>query len=332
MEDYLEYGVYLMRKKQIVRTIVGILVVIFALAFGVWIGKKLEKTDTDQTIHLLIVGDSISEGAGASDPSLKWYKYLIPYMKDKYGKNLQITNVSMGGNTSYAGFVRVMQLEQKEDYDLVMICFGENDAEENFAENYEKLLQTIVGKWPSSKLITILESSQREYTPKIQTIQRLGEQYHVYVMDTISAFDQSGKKYEELCDDGTHPNDEGQKVYYSEAVKVIDQIYGQSLENYSAYLYYSMKDFSQGDDLSLKLRIDRKVDTIGIDYDRIPGHQEIEISIDEEQIWNYRNDWNYTFTQRHIEKIEKLSQQIEEIRITFSSKEQMDAFHGVIIE
>lgn len=54
------YGVYLMRKKQIVRTIVGILVVIFALAFGVWIGKKLEKTDTDQTIHLLIVGDSIS--------------------------------------------------------------------------------------------------------------------------------------------------------------------------------------------------------------------------------------------------------------------------------
>lgn len=322
-----------MRKKYIIaRIVIGILIVIFVVAFGVWIGRKWEKSNKNQTIHLLMVGDSISEGAGASDPSLKWYKYLIPYMKDTYGKDLQITNVSMGGNTSYAGFVRVMQMEQREDYDLVVVCFGENDAEKDLAENYERLLQTIVGKWPSCKLIIILESSQREYTPKIQTIQRLGEQYHAYVMDTISAFDQSGKKYEELCDDGTHPNDEGQKIYFSTAVKVMDQIYGQSLEKHSSFHYYSAKDFSQADDFALELRIDRSVDTIGIDYDLIPGYHEIEVNIDEESIWNYQNDWNYTFAQRHIEKIGKLNQQINEIRITFSSEEQRDAFHGIILE
>ena len=165
-----------MKRKTTV--VLEIIIVICAAICGIWLSGRRNGANIQEEFHVLIVGDSISEGAGASDPSLKWYKYLVPYVKETYGKNLQITNVSMGGNTSYAGYVRVMQLDEKENYDLVMVCFGENDAEADFAEYYEQLLQTIVERWPSCKLITILESSQREYTAKIQTIQRLSEQYH----------------------------------------------------------------------------------------------------------------------------------------------------------
>ena len=47
-----------------------------------------------KTVNLLIVGDSIGEGAGATDPANKWYKYLISYMKEEHNVNLKVTNVS----------------------------------------------------------------------------------------------------------------------------------------------------------------------------------------------------------------------------------------------
>ena len=88
-----------------------ILTVVFFLM--ILIGVGIAKTQDSNVLKVLIVGDSIGEGAGASDPTMKWYKYLIPYMKDTYGVKLDITNVSMGGNTSYAGYVRVMELDEK---------------------------------------------------------------------------------------------------------------------------------------------------------------------------------------------------------------------------
>mgnify|MGYP005966104205 FL=1 len=310
----------------------GIIIIIGIIICGIWMYQKTDKINTGEELQVLIVGDSIGEGAGASDPSLKWYKYLISYMKDKYGKELHITNVSMGGNTSYAGFVRVMQLKENEDYDLVMVCFGENDIEEDFSEHYEQLLQTILSKWPSCKLITILESSQREYTPKMQSVQRLSEQYHAYIMDTIAAFDRSGMKYEELCEDGTHPNDEGQKIYYKEASKVIDQIYGQVLEDNLKLQYYSMKEFKQTDSYSLELNAEGEICSIGIDYERIPGYHEIEVFVDGSSIWKYQDNWKPDYSQRHIEEIERGEQYITNIIITFSSKEQMEGFHGIILQ
>ncbi len=44
--------------------------------------------------------------------------------------------------------------------------------------------------------------------------------------DTIAAFNDSGRPYEELCDDGTHPNDEGQKVYYETVKTQMEAFHG----------------------------------------------------------------------------------------------------------
>ena len=84
----------------------------------------LEKWNRKNTIQLLIVGDSIGEGAGASDPAFKWYKYLIPYVEEQYGKKLEITNVSMGGNTSFAGYTRVMELRKLQEKDRCVVLQG----------------------------------------------------------------------------------------------------------------------------------------------------------------------------------------------------------------
>lgn len=325
------------------RFIVIIVLVVGALCFFLW------KNNTQNCTNLLIVGDSIGEGAGASDPSLKWYKYLIPYVKENYGDKLEITNVSMGGNTSYAGYVRTMELDDGKDYDIVIVCYGQNDEEENFSFYYEQMLQAIRKRWPSCQLITILESSQRGYTPKIQDILLLSREYKAFVADTIAAFEDSGMPYEELCDDGTHPNDEGQKVYFHEVAQILDEIYmnvqakedvdmikGGDGEVYSllpsTFCYYSKDKFEKVDALTYKVAIEKNVNRIGIDFVCISGHQEVMIALDGQKIWEYPYDWNYGFEQRHILEADNKERYVNEVTVRFSSEEQMKKFYGIILE
>lgn len=61
-----------------------VIVLLLIIITGLGIGSR----QRHNTLKMLIVGDSIGEGAGASGPSLKWYKYLAPYMKEAYGIKL----------------------------------------------------------------------------------------------------------------------------------------------------------------------------------------------------------------------------------------------------
>lgn len=49
------------------------------------------------------------------------------YLRTVNKASVAVTNVSMGGNTSYAGYVRTMDLDDSTDYDLAIICYGQND-------------------------------------------------------------------------------------------------------------------------------------------------------------------------------------------------------------
>lgn len=326
-------------KKSKVLIIVVVLIVVMVL-FGLGVVKR----QNSHSLKVLIVGDSIGEGAGASDPVFKWYKYLIPYMKEAYGVRLKITNVSMGGNTSYAGYARIMQLDDEEDYNLAIVCYGENDKPEDFSLYYESILRAINLKYPSCKLITILESSQRDYTDKIRTIQSLSEHYDAYVADTIAGFQSSGKTYEELCDDGTHPNDEGQKVYY-ETVRALMDVYYAEREQMAEHVvgavnqevvfldnfqYYSVDDFRKNDEYTYELEADIPLGMLGIDYTSVKGTNRITIYADGENICDKQIGWENDFTLRFIEIAANECEVHSAIQIVFSSKEQMEEFHGII--
>lgn len=322
--------------------ILGIIAAVILIAgAGFWAVQR----QNGHTLKLLIVGDSIGEGAGASDPSLKWYKYLIPYMKDAYGTKLDITNVSMGGNSSYAGYVRVMELEDSEDYDLAIICYGENDQQEDFPLYYESILRAVRGKYPSCKLMAILESSQKDYTEKIKAIEALGAYYSAYVADTIGAFRDSGRAYEELCDDGTHPNDEGQKIYYETVKEQMDIFYKQkdvpaaplpepfNLEvvNYTDFKYYSADDFERVEEYACELEMSIPFGRLGIDYTTVKGVNLITAYADDQKICEKEIGWNNDLSLEFIEVLKDECKVDSKIRIEFSSREQMEAFRGLIV-
>lgn len=163
-------------------------------------------------VNVLIVGDSIGTGAGKETDGLQWFKQLQSYLRTVNKASVAVTNISMGGNTSYAGYVRTMDLDDSTDYDLAIICYGQNDGSDDFSTYYESIIQAIRNKYPNCSIISILESSQRDYTSNITTIQSICDHYGIPVADTIAAFNNSGKSYDDLTKDGVHPNDAGQTI------------------------------------------------------------------------------------------------------------------------
>lgn len=331
----------LKRKRHIISISTAFIFIIIMVSVVLFAVKK----QNEMTWKILIVGDSIGEGAGASDPTLKWYKYLIPYMKDTYGIKLDITNVSMGGNTSYAGYARVMMLEEKEEYDIVIVCYGENDKEEDFSICYESILYAINHKYPSCGIITILESSQKGYTGKIKKIQDLSRHYDAYVADTVKAFEECGRAYEELCDDGTHPNDEGQKLYYETVREILDEMVlhedikknplitavNKEMEDFENFRYYSAEDFDKTDGYTYSLKTTAPLARLGLDYWCVKGDNQISVYADGQNICEKQYVWNNNFTLRFIEIAAEECMVESEIQIVFSSEAQMKAFEGMII-
>ncbi|MDD7049726.1 MAG: hypothetical protein PUI41_02215, partial [Lachnospiraceae bacterium] len=64
--------------------------ILVCILIGAIVRNQQAKQDT---YHLLIVGDSIGEGAGASDPVHKWYRLLTPFLEERYKCQVEITNV-----------------------------------------------------------------------------------------------------------------------------------------------------------------------------------------------------------------------------------------------
>lgn len=162
-------------------------------------------------VNVLIVGDSIAEnGQGEKG----WCTLLQNNLRKTYNNRVSFANVSMGGNVSYAGYVRTMALNDDVDYDMAIICYGQNDGTDGFSTNYESIIRAIRSKYPDCSIISILESSQREYTEKMTTIQSICEHYSIPVADTIASFNNSGKAYDDLTGDGVHPNEAEQPLYH----------------------------------------------------------------------------------------------------------------------
>lgn len=180
-------------------------------------GNVYQKLQNKEPVRVAVLGDSIGAGAG-SEMGIGWVPQVGKWMQDAYGSNVTLDNYSVGGTTSFYGYFTsktAMQANVLRDgtYDLVMICYGQNDGTGNFSLVYEALLREVKMLNPACQMITLLEHSQRGYTSNIKNIMSLSRHYDADVVDTIAAFANSGYTYEQLSYDEVHPNDAGHLVY-----------------------------------------------------------------------------------------------------------------------
>ncbi len=309
--------------------------------------KKLEasfyqKLSDGFDTNILIVGDSIGEGSGVATGGKQWFKQLQVYLQNYKGSKVSMTNVSMGGNTSYAGYVRTMALDDNIDYDLAIICYGQNDSLEGFSVNYESIIRAIESKYPNCSIISILESSQREYTEKMKVIQAICAHYDIPMADTIASFSNSGKKYEDLTKDGVHPNDVGQDIYYETIKNIIDnnikastgkmknvKAINKKVYNFDNFKWYDANnDFKRVDDTTFILEV-KASGILGIDYIYESGTNKADIYIDDKKYKSPTVIFDYDYSQRHIMIVNDDCTVKKKIKVVFDSKNQADGFKGM---
>lgn len=290
-------------------------------------------------VNVLVVGDSIAEG-GQGEKG--WCTLLQNNLRKTYGNSVSFTNVSMGGNASYAGYVRTMALNDNVDYDLAVICYGQNDGLDGFSSNYESIIRAIRSRYPDCSIISILESSQREYTEKMTTIQSICEHYGIPVADTIASFNNSGKAYGDLTGDGVHPNEAGQEIYFETVKAVIDDnvaastgkmadidVINADVHKFDNFIWYDANsDFERVDDTTFTISVNA-AGVLGIDYTFESGDNEADIYVDGKLYKSPTVTFNYDFSQRHILVVSDDCTVKSEIKVVFDTKDQANGFKGM---
>ena len=290
-------------------------------------------------VNVLVVGDSIAEG-GQGEKG--WCTLLQNNLRKTYGNSVSFTNISMGGNASYAGYVRTMALNDDVDYDLAIICYGQNDGADGFSTNYESIIRAIRSKYPDCSIISILESSQRTYTEKMTTIQSICEHYSIPVADTIAAFNDSGKAYDDLTGDGVHPNDAGQEIYFETVKAVINDnvtastgkmtdtdVINADVHKFDNFVWYdASSDFERVNDTTFTISVSA-TGVLGIDYTFESGDNKADIYVDGKLFESPTVTFDYDFSQRHILVVSDDCTVENEIKVVFNTKEQADGFKGM---
>ena len=320
-----------------------------------------QKLACGENIRLLIVGDSIG--------ALPWTNDVAAWIEKNYLVSCEIKNISLGSNTSYSGFASEKLLDDGVAYDLVIVCYGQNDEPTGFAADYEALIREILTKNGMPCVIAVLESSQREYTEKMQAILKIAAYYNLKTADTIEAFENSGYSYEALSSDGVHPNGTGQEVYAQTVKNVIqrcvkeefdrktDLLLEALLENrsldrskfqsqpvlpepldaegiapYDSFRYFPSNDFRRISDTEWAVTFDRgQSGILGISRSRCPGENLFEIYRNGEL---YYSEEDYLSIGYNLLKISRVSESRDvfqgELRISFLQKEHADSFFGIL--
>lgn len=194
----------------------------------------IAKLRAHKPLKLVVLGDSISHGACASD-GFHGYPYQSPYpglvaeaLRAKYKDDVTLVNLSVGGKTSTWGISQApTAAEQKPD--LVVLAFGMNDATvrmpiTEYAENTRRMMQIIRKSNPDVEFILVATMTGNPdwmgappaiYAGYDQALKELaGEGMAVADMTTMWDELVARKKFEDLTGNGiNHPNDFGHMVY-----------------------------------------------------------------------------------------------------------------------
>lgn len=185
-------------------------------------------------LKLVIFGDSVSAGAGASGsfhapPYQPSYTELVAEgLRARYGADVMLKNLSEGGQDS-TWAVKMASKAASQEPDLVIVGFGGNDATrgisaESFAQNIQTVIDTIRKTSPNADFILIATMTANPDWPESKA--SLCQEYRdalfrlagpgVAVADEFSIWQDllKTKKFLDLTANGiNHPNDFGHRVY-----------------------------------------------------------------------------------------------------------------------
>lgn len=174
---------------------------------------KREKKQGD--FHLLVLGDSIMQGIGASRLRYSLAGRVAHYVELRTGKNVYIENRSLtGGKVRDVAQDQIPQADI-DSADLIIVTVSANDAlRKTPIAEYRDHLQTIADSLPANK--TILADVPRvglysKYQPAFDEV--VGK--HPYRRASFYDAEQSSSMFSIIAGDFFHPNNKGYQIWFS---------------------------------------------------------------------------------------------------------------------
>jgi acyl-CoA thioesterase-1 len=133
------------------RTATNILGITIALFCAQWLSAR----DSSSVIHILVFGDSLSEGLFLK-PEEAWPSLLIPKFREA-GLEAEIRNVSKSGDTTAGGLERIDR-RLKSKIDIFILELGINDAflgipVDQIRANLQEIIDRVKRSHPNARLI-----------------------------------------------------------------------------------------------------------------------------------------------------------------------------------
>jgi lysophospholipase L1-like esterase len=174
---------------------------------------------------LVIIGDSVSQGVGASKPEYSFVGLLTTQLEKATGSTVRVINLSRSGATTRDALdVQVPRLANIPQADLVVLEIGANDMRnynsDAFARNYEQLLQALP---PEKSIVTDVPvfSGHPILTRQAQTANKtlyaLAAKYKIPVAPVFARIEQRLATTPWFWIDASdlfHPNNRGHRIWY----------------------------------------------------------------------------------------------------------------------
>lgn len=177
---------------------------------------------------MLIMGDSIIDGTGASGDGSTWYALLKKHIEDNYlsatGAELTVENAAGAGHTLFPDLMSVKDGELAAECDLAVLCYGHEDPQLDFALYYEALVRAIHDKNPDCAVIFVLEATEGGHSERMVNVEEVCKHYSIPVADTFAPFYALGQKdFFSAFADAIHPNDKGQQIFFETVRDIVDE-------------------------------------------------------------------------------------------------------------
>lgn len=187
-----------------------------------------QKLANGYEVKMLIMGDSIISGTGASSDSTAWFSLLEDYIDEKYYAGddcIAIENASGAGHKLCTDYFAVKESDLASDCDVAVLCYGHDDPDTDFAVYYEALIRAIHTKNPDCSIIYVLESSEGGHTPRMINLENVCTYYNIPIADTFAPYYDLGEAdFFTAFADAIHPNDKGHQIYFETIRDVIDEL------------------------------------------------------------------------------------------------------------
>lgn len=128
---------------------------------GDMLPKTMMKLYNQETIKVVLYGDSIAAGANSSGMTLttpflpRWGNLFVESLRRHYDTKVELSNPSVGGKDSYWGLENAKAKVADYFPDLAIIAFGMNDRDKGdvFADNIRKIIECVKENSPKTEFI-----------------------------------------------------------------------------------------------------------------------------------------------------------------------------------